>query len=135
LRASNSTARTRLRRLGLPRKDVGAMDAVFPGCSLLGGRPEAIKSFQDADLFKPHPLEDVDHLCLRQSAGNSTRPEVDVSPSVFREFDIQQDVGHLKSATRPEHAHDFREGALLLGHEIEHAIGDDRIDALILDRQ
>jgi len=74
------------------------MDAVLPGGGFLRCGAEAIEPFQDRDRLEPHSFENLDHLCLRQSAGDSTCPEVDVPPRVFGEFDVKEDIGQVQAA-------------------------------------
>jgi hypothetical protein len=101
-----------------PRKDIRAVDAVFAGGGFLRRGAEAIEPFQDRNRLEPHSFENLDHLCLRQSAGDSTCPEVDVPPRVFGEFDVKKDIGQVQAAAGLEHTHDFVEGALFFGNEI-----------------
>ncbi len=47
------------------------------------------------NLRKTCTRENFDELCLRQSTGNSTGPQVDVVPGVLRELVGDEDVAEL----------------------------------------
>ena len=66
------------RSLRLSRVDVDADDAVLQSRTLLGGSAEALESFANGHLLEASRGQDIDELCTRQSAGDSTRPEIDV---------------------------------------------------------
>ena len=50
---------------------------------------------RDANLLKTQVLQERHELCLRQSAGDSTGPQVDVPANVLAEFTIEHDIGKL----------------------------------------
>src|SRR5262245_41068287 len=63
--------------------DVHPDDAVFQGRAFLGRAAKTIEALFDDDIFEPEMPEKRDKLCLRQSAGDSTGPEIDVLSDVF----------------------------------------------------
>lgn len=67
--------------------------------SLLGGCSEAIKPLRHTDALEADGLEIGDELCLRQSARDSTGPEIDVAASVLGKLDVKGDVRKVKTAT------------------------------------
>jgi hypothetical protein len=62
------------REYRLPGEDVNAAYAVFASGPFFSCGPEAIEPMRDAHFVEPDPPKNLDQLCLRQSAGNSTRP-------------------------------------------------------------
>ena len=85
----------RLSRSGtrFAREHVHAVHSVLAGCLLFGGRAKAVKTRGDANLLQAYLREILNELCLRQSAGDSTGPQIDVAAGVLGEFDIQRNVG------------------------------------------
>jgi len=114
---------------------VSAADAIFPGCILFRCATKAVKVCRYADVLKPQVAQERYELCLRQSAGDSTRPQVYVTANAFVELGIENDICKLQSSTRAQHAVDFSERFLFLRDQIEHAVGDDNIDAGIRQRE
>lgn len=78
------------------------MHSEFARGLLFGGRAERIEIFHDANLFKTEFRQPGDHLCLRQSAGDSTRPQVDIAPIVLTKIDLDGDIRQLQAATGAE---------------------------------
>jgi hypothetical protein len=76
------------------------MHTVLAGCLLLGCRAEAIKTRRDTDVLQAYLRQILNDLCLQQSAGDSTGPEIDVAAGVLGEFDIQGNIGQVKAASR-----------------------------------
>ena len=73
------------------------MHSVLAGDLLLGGRTQAIETRGDAHLFKADLHQILSELCLRQSAGDSPGPQIDVTAGILGEFDIQGDIGQMKA--------------------------------------
>jgi hypothetical protein len=61
------------------RGDVDANDAVPTRRALLRGAREAIVSVSQRDAVESRVTKHVDELCFQQSAGDSTRPEIDIA--------------------------------------------------------
>ena len=74
------------------------------------------------DLRDAQLPEDGDQLCLRQSAGDSARPQVNVAASVFVELGVEDDIAQLQASPWPQDAPDFRKGFFLFRDEVEHAV-------------
>jgi hypothetical protein len=70
----------------LPRKHIDTVDAEFARRLLLRCCAEAIKARCYMDRFQANPLQIIDQLCLRQSPGNSTCPQIDIAADILREF-------------------------------------------------
>ena len=62
------------------------MDAKLVRRLLLGRSAETIKARCNMDVFQTDPLQIIDQLCLRQSAGDSARPQIDVAADVLGEL-------------------------------------------------
>jgi hypothetical protein len=90
--------------------------SVFASCLLLGGRSETIKTCGDTDILQADLRQIPNDLCLRQSAGDSTGPEIDIAAGIFREFHIECDIGEVKATTRLENPDNLTKRAVLLGH-------------------
>ena len=108
----------------LARVDVDAHHAVFPRGPFLRGALKTVESLHDADAGESDAAQHVDKLCLRQSTGDSTRPEIDIVPDRLGEFVRDDDVSVQELATGLENAPDFSERLLLVGCEIQHTIRD-----------
>jgi hypothetical protein len=77
----------------LARKHVDAVHPVLASCLLLGGCTETIKTRGDTDILEPDLSQIPNELCLRQSAGDSTSPEINVTEGLLRKFHIEDDIG------------------------------------------
>ena len=74
------------------RKHVYPVHPVLAGCLLLRCRAEAIKSRSDPDLVEASLRQVCNELCLRQSTGDSTGPQIDVAAGVLGEFHIEGNI-------------------------------------------
>lgn len=61
------------------RVDVDADHAVLPCGPFLRRALKTIESLYDTDVGESHAPQHFDKLCLRQSTGDSTRPEIDIA--------------------------------------------------------
>jgi len=50
---------------------------------------------RDAYVLKSQVTQERDELCLRQSTGDSTSPQIDVATNVFAEFGIEHYISKL----------------------------------------
>ena len=71
------------------------MDTILAGCLFFGRCAEAIKTRRDMNVLQPDLRQILNELCLRQSAGDSTGPQIDIAEGVLGEFDIQGNIGQL----------------------------------------
>jgi len=83
------------------------------------------------DPFEPVPFQKLRVLCFQQSAGNSAGPEIDVSPTFFADRFLDGHVGDLHPSSRAKDAEDLCKYGVLVWNEIDHAIGDHDVDALV----
>ena len=67
-------------------------------------------------------------LAFEQRAGDSAGPEVDAGAGVLGDLVVDDDVGQLQAPAWPEDAVDLVEDGVLVGHEVDHAVGDHDID-------
>ena len=79
--------------LGLSCVHVHSDHAVLACNALFRRVVETIESIGHRDIPEPDLREERDQLCLRQSPGDSTGPQVDVAPDGFRQFAGDHDVG------------------------------------------
>ena len=97
VRRGTDEIQKRTRSSGLVRKHVDAVDTEFACCLLFRCRAETVKPRRDVHVFEADPSQIVNELCLRQSAGDSTGPKIDIAEGIVREFDIQDNVGKVQS--------------------------------------
>src|SRR5206468_9362869 len=104
--AASSKSQQSTKRLGLSRLarvNVHARHAVFSRDAFFRHAAEAIEVFLHAHFPETHETQKDDELCLRQSAGNSTRPKIDVAPDRFGELVGNDNVGVQKVTAWSEH--------------------------------
>ncbi len=80
---------------------IDAPNAEFERGTFLGRAAEAVKTMGETDVAKPHPPQRLNELCLRQSAGDSARPQVNIPAHVFPKLRLDGDIGQLQPASRP----------------------------------
>src|SRR5215468_3883733 len=68
-------------------------------------------------------------LLLLERAGHAADPELDALANGRRHLAAHHDVGHGKATAGLEHAKGFGQHTILVGREVDHAIGDDHIHA------
>ena len=61
-------------------------------------------------------------LCFEQSAGNSARPQINLSLCPLRNRPGDKDIGDLKPSTRSQHTEHFAQRLLLIGSQVKHAV-------------
>jgi hypothetical protein len=89
----------------------------------------------DPYIAEAHGDECVDELCLRQSAGDSTGPELDVASDRLRQLDAGHDVRNLQATTDAQDSGDLGKRSFLLRHEIQHAVRHDDVNTCIVERE
>jgi hypothetical protein len=83
------------------------------------------------DPLEPVPLQHLCVLCFQQSAGNSAGPEIDVSTTFFADRLLDRHVGYLHPSSGAKDAENFREHGVFVRNEIDYAVGDHDVDALV----
>jgi hypothetical protein len=68
---------------------------------------------RDSYFGEPEIDQERHELCLRQSAGDSTGPKIDVAPDVIAELGIDDDVGKVKPSARTQDPPNLRERSIL----------------------
>jgi hypothetical protein len=119
----------------LERRDIHADDAVFQGGALFRRSRERIEAVRDADIGEPGGCECGLDLCLQQSAGNSTGPQIDIASGAIVERGAEHDVGELQASPRGNDTKHLSQRAVLIGHEIEYAVRHQDVNARIVRRQ
>ena len=102
--------------------DIHADHAVLPGHAFLGGLPKTIETLLDRDVVETKLRKKDEKLCLRQSAGDSTGPQIDIAANRLRQLGGADDVAVQELATRPENPEDLTERLILVRREIQHAV-------------
>jgi len=74
-------------------------------------------------------------LSFQKSSGNSAGPEVDALAGVLGDFGADDHVGELETPARAQDAVDLGEHSVLVGHEVDHAVGDDDVDGFVGEGQ
>jgi hypothetical protein len=83
------------------------------------------------DPLEPVSLQNLRVLCFQQSAGNSASPEIDVAATFFADRLLDGHVGDLHPSSWAKDAEDFCKDGVFVWDEIDHAIGDHDVDALV----
>jgi hypothetical protein len=109
--------------------------AIALRCLFLAGSSEAVKVRDHTGLLESRGSKRRDKLCFQQSAGDSTGPEVDVSDHRFGQLPPDDDVGELHAAIRFQHSGNLVDGRSFPRNQIQHAVGDHDVDAMVLERQ
>ena len=73
------------------------MDSKPAGGLFLRCRAKAVEPGGDTHLFKADRQQIINELCLRQSAGDSPGPQVDVAAGVLGQFDIQSYIRQVEA--------------------------------------
>lgn len=89
---------------------------------LFRGGPKGVEPGSNSDVLESQTNPSFDELCLRQSAGDSTGPEVDIRPDVLAQLRLHHNVGKMQPATWTQHAGDLGESDLLLGYQVQDTV-------------
>src|SRR5438874_12416915 len=116
-------------------ENIDAGDAVLAGDALLARAAEGVELLAHRHVTETGLRENRDELSLRESAGNSTRPEIDILADRLRQLIRHHDIRVEEPAAGLEHAEDLAEGDRLVGGEVQDAVGDDHVGARVLERQ
>ncbi len=123
--------RDRIRPLGfVPRFSCAEVDSQSTELRGARGLRRASVNFgapRDLEIHDPRRYHRCFKLCIQQSAGDSTLPEIDVLLALFRHCFLNHDVADLKTAARLENTRHFLESGELVGKEVQHAVRDDDI--------
>ena len=97
---------------------VHADHAVLQRRTFLGRSSKTVEAFFDDNVLEAQVSEQRDKLCLRQSTGDSTSPQVDIAANRFRQLVRDDDVAVQELSARLEHAEDFTEGLFLVRRQV-----------------
>jgi hypothetical protein len=113
--------------------DVHTRDTVLTRDPLFRRAAEGIEVLGNANGSETDRLQYHDELCLRQSAGDSTSPEINIAPDRLGQFVCDDDVPVEELTTRLENPKHFGECLSLIWGQIQHAVADDEVDAPRID--
>jgi hypothetical protein len=74
------------------------------------------------DIVEAKTPEKRDKLCLRQSAGDSTGPQIDIAANRLRQLGGDHDVPVEELSPRLESPEDLTEGLFLIRRQVQHAV-------------
>ena len=94
------------------------MHAVLAGSVLLLRSTETVELRRYPNVLKPQISQEQHELRLRQSAGDSTRPQVNVAPHLLAKFGIEHDIAKLQPTARAQDAADFGKGSVFFRHKV-----------------
>ena len=77
-------------------EQVSSTNAVLPGRVFFRGATKAVEVGRYAYILKSQVAQDRDELCLRQSTGDSTSPQINVAANVFAEVRLDHYVSKLE---------------------------------------
>ncbi len=97
-------------------EDVGSANAKLSSHAFFRSSLETIKSVGNPYVDKSDFVQQINHLCLRQSAGYSAGPQVNVAPSILVEIRFYCDIGKQKTTTRTKNPHNLRICLALVRH-------------------
>ena len=110
-------------------RQVGADDTIAPCGPLFRRAREAVKAVGDPQIDEARITKHRNQLCFQQSAGDSTRPQINVLARVLRQIFGKHDVGYLGTAARSEHTMNLGHRVEFVRHKVQHAIGQHHIHA------
>src|SRR5207249_8437539 len=106
-----------------------------PGDALLRRSTEAVKTFLRDDALKSELRQEPDELCLRQSARDSTGPEIDVPSDRFRQLVRDDDVAIQELTAWLQDTEHLTERLSLVGRKVQHSVRDHVVHAVRLHWQ
>jgi hypothetical protein len=110
------------------RRDIHSLRTERRGARCLRSVGERVVApFAEGDPLEAGVADNLCQRCLRQRAGNSPGPEIEVVSGLVSHVPLDDDVGDLHSATRLEHPQDLGEHRLLVRRQIDHAVGDHNV--------
>ncbi len=105
------------------------------GVVLARGAPERVDRLAHLDLDEPGVGHQLGPLLGRLAAGDAVGPQVDVALRLFRHLPADGDVGELQPTSGTQHPEDLGERGRLVGHEVQHAVGDHQVGPAVVDRE
>lgn len=106
----------------LPCAEVDPQRAELRGARGLWCASINIAAPGDLEIHEPGCNDGRLELCIQQSAGDSTLPQVDVLLALLRYCFLHDDVADLKAATRLEHPRHFAQSGKLVGEKVQHTV-------------
>ena len=106
----------------LPCAEVDSHGAELCGARRLWRASVDVAAPGDREIDEPGGDDRCLKLCIQQSAGDSTLPEIDVSFPFVRDCFLHKDVADLKATARLEHPRHFLQSGEFVGKEVQHAV-------------
>ena len=78
---------------GIASENVGTPHAILPRRVFLRRAAEAIKVPAQAHILESQIAQEGEELCLRQSTGDSTRPQINVAAHILAKFAVDDNIG------------------------------------------
>jgi len=103
-------------------EEVHAVDAVLARGLLLARTEEWVEFLDHFRVTEARLIDYLEILCNLQSAGNSSRPEVNIVARVLRQVAFHDDVGELQPAAGLHHAEQLGKHGFLVRSEVDHAV-------------
>lgn len=74
-----------------------------------------VETLHDLTVCQTNAGNDFVKLCLRQSAANSGRPEIDVASCGKRKLPLNDDIGEIQASSRTQYPTDLAKCAVFIG--------------------
>src|SRR5690606_24934329 len=101
---------------------------------LLTGRPtEGVGGETDRDVDEAGLGDEVAPRVHRPAAGDAVGPQLDVAARLVGDLATDGDVGDLQDAARAQDPARLGQGTGLVGHEVQHPVGDHDIGPAVVD--
>ena len=115
------------------------LDGGAPGAELLRlssgvlelGAGVGIDELAGLDSLEAVMLQEPRVRCFQQRPGNSAGPEIDVSSAFGADRVLDRHIRDLHPAAGREHAEELGEDGVLVRDQVDHAVRDDDIEALV----
>ena len=111
----------------LSRAEVDSQRAELRGARGLRCASIDVAAPGDLEIHEPRRDDGCLQLCIQQSAGDSTLPEIDVLLALFRYCLLHHNVADLKATARLENTRHFLESGKLVGKEVEDPVRDNHV--------
>src|SRR5438128_1298337 len=107
--------------------------AMIKGIAGLLGAGVVVGAWDDLEMNEPARDDGQRNLSFQESTGNSTGPERDVLLGALLYRLLDEDVADLEPPAGLEHARHVAQRGVLVGHQVEHAVGDHHVGPAVFD--
>jgi hypothetical protein len=91
----------------LARKRIDSDDTILSSNILLACTAERIEALAHGNVAETDSAQKIDEFSLRESAGNSASPKIDISSCRFGKFASDDDIAIKEPSTRLKNAKHF----------------------------